>query len=370
MNFDNYINSQLAEINQKEKLRVLRPVNSINGKYIVINGKKLINFGSNDYLGLSQNKKVVSSAKKALKEFGLGATSSRLICGNNILYNTLEQKLASYKGFEACLVFGSGYLANIGVLQAIATKDDLILADKLVHNCIISGITLSGATLKRFNHNNYVHLEKLAKEHRSKYKNCFIISEGIFSMDGDRADINKLNEIAKKHSSITIIDDAHSTFEKQKIVPDILIGTLSKAIGAYGGYVCANKNVIDLILNKAGSLIFSTALAPSILAGSIKALEIIQKNQTLTTKGFERAGQFCQILNLPKPQSQIVPFLVKDNKAALNLAQKLFENGFFMPAIRPPTVKTPRLRFSFSSFHAEKDIKNVAEILNSLQNSV
>lgn len=355
MILDEIINRQLAEINQKGKLRILKTLPA-----------SVINFGSNDYLGLSKNKKVFKAAQTALKECGLGATSSRLVAGNHRYYQVLEKLLAENKGYEKCLVFGSGYLANIGLMQAIAGKGDLILADKLAHNCLINGaklsVAVSGAELKRFPHNNYQQLEEILAKYRSDFNNCFIISESIFSMDGDRADIAKINLLAKKYRAVSIIDDAHSCFTPLKDKPDIITGTLSKALGSYGGYICANKNVIDLLINRAGSLIFSTALPASVIAGATEALNIINQNSNVSFKPFEMASYFCELIGIPQPQSQIVPLIIGDNKKTLTMAEKLLEMGYFVPAIRPPTVpeNTARLRFSFSSQHKKKDVEGLA----------
>jgi len=348
---------------------------------IIRNNKKLISFSCNDYLGLTQHREVINANINATKKYGTGAGASRLISGNHNLYKTLEDNLAKFKKGESACVFGSGFLTNIGVIPAITSKNDLLLYDELSHASANLGIKLCKANTIKYKHNNINHLIKILNKKRKKYKNCFVFTEGVFSMDGDRAKLNEISELSKTYNFAIILDDAHgfgvlgngkgSQFEF-KPNPKIFLqmGTLSKAIGSYGGFIVAPKVVIDIIHNKARSLIYTTGLPPGTIAASIKSLEIIKNNKKLVNKPIKNATFFTKLLNLPEPESCIVSIIVKTEQKALNISKFLEDNGYYVGAIRPPTVpkNTSRLRFTFTSMHTKKDVINLANLVKSYLN--
>jgi 8-amino-7-oxononanoate synthase len=370
---ENYI---LDDLKQKNLYRSLVECDADGSNYFRKNGKKLISFCSNDYLGLSQNFEVKKAAIEAIKKFGVGSGSSRYISGNNSLYSKLEKEIAIFKNCDDAIVFSSGYSCAIGVIPALVGDKDLIIADKLIHSSLFDGSRLSGAKLIRFLHNDLNHARKILEENRNKFKKCLIITETIFSMDGDLGRIKELSELAKEFDCILISDDAHGfgfnleNNRKENNKLNIQLGTLSKAFGTLGGYVAANKNIIDYLRNFAKSQIYSTALPPSILAATIKALKIIKKNNQ-SKKVLENAKLFCGLMNLDEPQSAIVPIIIGDNKKVLEIAKKVEDCGFLISAIRHPTVEKnkARLRISFSVFHKKKDIKKLAEVLKKIINN-
>ncbi len=331
---------------------------------IIRNGKPLISFSCNDYLGLSQHEKVKEAAVLAIRQYGAGAGAARLVTGNHPLHTRLETMLACWKGTEAALIFGSGYLANIGIIPAIVGKSDLIIADKLVHACLIDGARLSGAKLLRFKHNDIMDCERLLGVYRKKHQNCLIITDEVFSMDGDRAPLAELSTIAGKHDAWLMADGAHS-FSGGAAPVDIYVGTLSKALGSYGGYACAKKSVIDYITSRARSFMFSTALPPSAIAAAIAALDIRMENPSLALRPITNARIFTARLALPEAQSPIVPLVLGDETEALTAADVLAEAGYLVTPIRPPTVPegTSRLRFAFSALHQEQDILAMADLI-------
>lgn len=329
---------------------------------IIRDNRTLISFSCNDYLGLSQYPEVIRASQAALARYGHGAGASRLVTGNHPLYGELETQLAGYKGFEKALVFGSGYLANLGIIPTIMGKGDLIIADKLVHACLIDGAQLSGAKLLRFEHNNVADCERILTMYRKEYCHCLIVTDEVFSMDGDIAPLEPLSILAKHHDAWLMADGAHSLHSYASPV-DIYMGTLSKTLGAYGGYVCAKAEVIEYLVSSARSFTFTTALPSSVIAGALQALKIIEAHPELITKTLQNAELFCEYMELPTPQSPIVPIILGEEEKALNASNKLKEQGFIVSAIRPPTVPlgTSRLRVTFSAMHDEDSILRLAK---------
>ena len=364
--------------NLSQKRHIVNTIRK-NNSFVTRNKKKLISFSCNDYLGLSQNSEVIEAGIKAIKKYGAGSGASRLVSGNNFLYEKLEQLLASFKNGEAACVFGSGYLTNTGVIPALTTNKDLLIFDELSHSSTNIGIKLSRSKAIKFKHNDMNHVEELLKQHRKKYISCFLLSEGVFSMDGNRGKIKELAYLANKYDASIILDDAHgfgvlgkgrgSQYELNPI-PEILIqiGTLSKAIGSYGGFVVAPKAIIELLQNKARSLIYTTALPPSILASAIKSLEIIKRKKTLVNKPLDNAKLFCKLAGLPEPESSIITIILKSENKAIEASELLEKYGYYISAIRPPTVpvNTSRLRLTFSASHKKKDIKNLSKLIKNL----
>ena len=364
-----YAKQQLEKLEQSAQKRALKPHFQADGLYVEEGGRRYLSFASNDYLALSHHPKVIAAAEKALKKYGTGATASRLVVGNHPLYSELESALAKAKGIESALVFGSGYLTAMGVIPALVGKGDLILADKLVHACMLDGAKNSGATLKRFHHNDVEHLWRLLKELRKKHKRCLILTEHVFSMDGDTAPLEQMFELSNKHDAWLMSDDAHG-LTTPKTSPHILMGTLSKSLGSYGGYVASSKPVIEYLQSSARSLIFSTGLPPSVIAAALAALKIAEPSRA--KKAIENAHYFAKKLGLPIHHSSIVPYIVGDSSKALQLSAKLKKAGFWVPAIRPPTVPKgkARLRFSFTAAHEQKQIDILLNVMLGLDPSI
>ena len=268
-------------------------------------------------------------------------------------------------------MFGSGYLVNAGVTPALAGRDDLVLIDELAHSSLWAGARLSRAAVIRFKHNDLKHAETLMDEHRAKHRRALIVTEGVFSMDGDRAPLAALAALAERWEAWLMVDDAHDldfAAASRSDVP-LRIGTLSKALGAYGGYVAASKPAIELIRNRARTLIYSTGLPPATLASAIAALGIVEREPSLLAKPLAKARAFTRAVDLPEAQSAIVPIVIGEAQAALDASQRLEDEGFLVVAIRPPTVPegTARLRLTFSALHSDADIARLAAVVRSFR---
>ena len=332
-------------------------------------GMPLVSFCCNDYLGLSQHPGIIGAARDALDRYGAGAGASRLVTGNHPLYAPLENQLARLKQTDAACVFGSGYLANLGIPPALMGRDDLIVADELIHASLHAGIRASGARVVFFAHNHMDDCRDKLRAHRAAYSHCLLVTEGVFSMDGDRAPLAALCDLADTHDAWLMTDDAHglgvlgggrgSAAEAGVAgrIP-LQMGTLSKAVGAYGGFLCASQPVIELMVNRARTLIYETGLPPATLAASLAALELIETDSVLVAAPLKYAKQFTTALALPEAESAIVPLIVGAPGRALAASQALAARGFLVTAIRPPTAPdgTARLRYTFSASHSEDDI--------------
>jgi len=350
-------------------------------------GKTYINFGGNDYLGLSQHPKLIARAQDYAKHYGVGATASRLVTGNLPIYRAIEQKLAQGKGCETALVMNSGYQANITVLPALADtkiigKSVTILADRLCHNSLLQGALLSGAQLIRFDHNDYDHLKKLLQQEREKDAHIIIVTESVFGMDGDRADLATLIALKEKYDAMLYVDEAHATglfgangfgfAADHNGAIDIVMGTFGKALGSFGAYIACSTMLHDFLVQRCGGFIYSTALPPTVLGAIEAALEIIPTMQSerdyLQTQA-ERLRQHLQQQGWQCGTSttQIIPIILGDEKAATTLAEQLKKSGVLAPAIRPPTVPrgTSRLRISLSAAHKAADIDHLIEVMAS-----
>src|SRR4030067_1587214 len=372
----------LTELKKKSLVRKLTYIESSIGSRITINGKRYINFSSNDYLGLSKDRRIIKAAAAALRKYGFGSGASRLLSGSYIPHKKLEEKIARFKGTEAALIFNTGYSANTGIIPALFGNKDAIFTDEFNHASIIDGARLSKAEIKIYRHVNMNHLEGLLKK-SSKRK--LIVTDTIFSMDGDIAPLKDIVFLSKKYSAMLMIDDAHGTgvlgktgrggLEHFDIKGDgiIQMGTLSKAFGCFGGFAAGSRDLIDFLINMARSFIYSTSLPPAIAEACIKAVDIVNSgsrsigrkklwaNREKLYQGLKNLGY--DTLNSETP---IIPILAGDARSALKIGSYLFKWKIFAPAIRPPTVPEGmcRIRFSVTAAHTDNDIDLVLERLD------
>ncbi|MBE7559736.1 8-amino-7-oxononanoate synthase [bacterium] len=354
------LTSELAQLEQEHQRRRLATARRLPGGRIELEGKVLWDFSSNDYLGLSQHPTVVEAAAQVAHDYGAGAGASRLVSGNHPLYRELEARLAELKGAEAALVFSSGYTCNLGLFSSLAERGDLILCDKLDHASIFDAARLSGATVRVFEHGDVDQLEQQLIRYRRR--RMFVATEAVFSMDGDLAPLPRMLELCEHHGAVLVVDDAHGfgvlgergtgCLEHWGLDPArlIVMGTLSKAVGSVGGYVTGPRALIEGLVNRARSLIYSTALPPAAIGAAVAALELIPTlaDERAHLKRLRSAFGECSA-----PSTPIVPWIVGDSRRALEAATALREAGFFTVAIRPPTVPggTARLRLSLSAAH-------------------
>ena len=360
----NFIDSELKRIRRNNLYRKLR-YGKTNGGYITINGKNLLNLCSNDYLGIPTGK----------IQFKQLQSSSRLVSGNDESYKKLEDALAKHKSKQNSLIYPTGYMANLGVISSIAKKGDLILSDELNHASIIESCKLSDAKVSIYKHNNMQDLQKKLKQ---KGKNKFVITEGVFSMDGDFSPLKQITEISEKVKAITIIDDAHGDFvvgKDGKGTPDyfkvakkidLYISSLSKGLGSFGGYVASQNNVIDLCINKSKSFIYTSALPSFLIEHSMKRFESnrekqkrkLEKNTKQLSKGLTQIGYKIN------SSTHIIPIIIGSEKSAMDFGKFLFNNGIFVQPIRYPTVpkNQARLRISVTAWFSDTNIEKVLEI--------
>jgi 8-amino-7-oxononanoate synthase len=368
---DQFAEAKLGDLKARQLDRALVPTHRLDGVWVERGGRRLMSFSCNDYLGLSHHPAVKAAACAAVQAYGAGAGASRLVTGDHPLLSALEARLARLKGTEAACVFGSGYLANAGIIPTLVGAGDLLLVDELAHACIWAGARLSGATVLRFRHNDVEHLAGLLTEHRVGHGRALVATDTVFSMDGDLAPLAALSALCEAHDAWLLTDDAHGLGvvhpEAGARVP-LQMGTLSKAVGAYGGYLCASRAVIDLIVNRARTLIYSTGLPPAAIGAAIASLDIIAADRALCAEPVRKARRFTTALSLPLAQSAIVPVVVGEAEAALNASRRLVEQGFLVAPIRPPTVPygTARLRFAFAAGHPDIEVDRLARAVGEL----
>jgi len=373
---------KIEELEADSLMRRLRPTARDEGAVVVRDGRRLVSFSCNDYLGLSHHPAVKAAAVAAVEEYGAGAAASRLITGDHPLLSELEGRLARFKGTEAACVFGSGYLANTGVIPTFAGPDSLVLVDELAHGCIWAGAQLTGGKVLAFRHNDVGHLRALLAEHRAGADRAIVATDGVFSMDGDIAPLDQLSAACAEHDAWLLSDDAHGVgvvgegrgsaalFPEARI--PLQIGTLSKALGSYGGYLCASQAVIDLVKSRARTFVYSTALPPASAAAALAALDLIESDPILCATPLAKARRFTRALNLPDATSAIVPVIIGEAAAALEASRSLEEAGYVVSAIRPPTVPkgTARLRFAFSAQHKDEDIDRLTDLVRPMVGGV
>jgi 8-amino-7-oxononanoate synthase len=367
--------AKLAELEAKNLRRRLAETARLGPNTTLRDGRELISFCCNDYLNLSHHPKVRQAAIAAIETYGAGAGASRLVTGNHPFYAEIENRLARLKGTEAACVFGSGYLANIGIIPALVGREDLIVLDELGHACMHAGARLSGATTLTFRHNDAADCQSILAARRAEHPKCLILTERVFSMDGDMAPLAALSSLAREFDAWLMTDDAHGlgvlpAAHAAEIEVPLQMGTLSKAVGAYGGYLCASRPVVELIRNRARSFIYTTGLPPSVVAAAIAALDVMESEPGLVGAPLRKARLFTARLGLPEAQSCIVPVILGDERKALDASESLQRSGFLVIAIRPPTVPagTARLRFTFTADHRDEDIERLAECMREFLN--
>lgn len=366
---DAFAQGCLADLDARALRRRLVPTTRGAAAAARRDGRDLVSFSCNDYLGLANDPRVIAAAQEALARYGAGAGASRLVTGNHPVIGALEARLAAHKGKEAALVFGSGYLANLGIVSALATAKDLVLVDALGHSCLFAGAQLAGATMLRFRHNDVDHLRALLSARRGRHERALILTERVFSMDGDQAPLDAILAVAAEYDAWTLVDDAHGlgVVEAGDRAP-LEMGTLSKTLGSYGGYLCTSRAVVDLMTSRARSFVYTTGLPPASAASALRALEIVEAEPDRAARPLALARRFTGRLGLPPAESPIVPILVGDAETALAHSAALEAQGFLVVAIRPPTVPagTARLRVAFSAAHEEAQVDALAEAVAGL----
>ncbi|MHC4307305.1 MAG: 8-amino-7-oxononanoate synthase, partial [Planctomycetota bacterium] len=377
-----YISDELIKIKNAGLYRELKVVGNAQDTHIEIEGKTFLSFCSNNYLGLANNPSVINAVKDAVEEYGWGAGASRLVSGNMSLHESLEDEISRFKGKEAALVFPTGYMANLGAISSLVSNGDLVICDKLNHASIIDGCRLSGADFRVYAHCDMMKLENILRK-SSKYNRKLIVTDSVFSMDGDLAPLPDIVRIAGKHKAMVMVDEAHGTgvfgkngrgviehFNLNKEVY-IVMGTLSKAIGSLGGYVCGNIDLINYLRNKARSFMYTTALPPAVCAASIAGIKLIQNDPSLRESLWHNVRfikEKLKSLNFStiSSESPIIPILVGNSQKAVDMSNFLYKKGLLIPAIRPPTVpaNSSRLRMTVMSTHTKEDLERLLEVLS------
>lgn len=371
---DSDLEAQLAALEANGLRRSLRVVSECMGVGITVAGQDAVNFSSNDYLGLASHPALAEAMAGAVRRWGTGATASRLICGTTSEHAALEEELASAKGTDAALVFSTGLAAATGTIPALVGKDDVAILDKLSHACLIDGAHASGATIRVFPHNDLAKLESHLQWARQSHPEgrVMVVTESVFSMDGDLAPLREIVELKERHGAILFLDEAHAVGVLGRGARglagelglgdrvEIQMGTLGKALGVSGGYIAGSRLLIDFLINRARSFVFSTAPSPAVAAACRAALRIVQspEGDALRAKLQENIRLLAKGLNLPESPSAIVPLILGSEERALHEAACLMESGFFIPAIRYPTVpkNAARLRITLSAAHAGEQV--------------
>jgi 8-amino-7-oxononanoate synthase len=391
--FNAALNKRLAAIREHGLYRELRRVDSAQSPRIEIKGKTFLNFSSNDYLGLANEPAIKEAAIESIEKFGAGTGASRLICGSLAPHHELEETLAAFKGVEAALTFSTGYAAAVGTIGALLGKDDVVVIDKLVHASIVDGARLSGAKLRVFSHNDLSELEDILKWATSVHspqstvhsrQRVLIITESIFSMDGDCAPLREIVALKNKYGAWLMVDEAHATglygehrrgMAEELGVSDeieVQMGTLGKALGASGGYIAGSRTLIDFLINRARSFIFSTAPVPAAAAAATAGIRFVQTSQGEERRKalWERVGKFHSLLGASTPEfpSAIIPIIIGDETKAVETANALRDRNIFVPAIRYPTVARgqARLRITMTAAHSREEVVKLCDALHEL----
>ena len=371
------------ELRQLQKQTCERKLTSLNkeDKYIYIEGKRYLNLSSNDYLGIAEDKNIIKNFTKN-SYYSFGSASSRLLTGGTAIYSKLEELLSALFNKEKALIFNSGYHANVGIMSALLSKKDVVFSDKLNHASILDGIKLSEAKMYRYKHLNYVHLEELLQKHRHEYDKAIIVSESVFSMDGDIADLKKLVELKQKYNAILVVDEAHAfgvfgdnglgVAEAQNCIKDIdiIVATFGKAIGSVGAFCTGNTILINYLINKSRPLIFSTAIPEINIAFSYHVITEILPNlkkerEELLITAEKLRNNIAKAGLKTMGSSHIVPVILGSNENALKISSKLIKNGYYLLPIRHPTVapNSARVRISLRADINYEEIKNIVQII-------
>ena len=379
-----WLGQSLATIHQADWYRSVQAIQGRSGATVQLDGREVINFASNDYLGLTGDERLIQAAIAATQEYGTGSTGSRLLTGHRQLHQQLERAIASLKQTEDALVFSSGYLANIGTIAALVGKRDLILADQYNHSSLKNGAILSGAVIVNYAHNDIEDLKIQLTQHRQHHRRCLIVTDSVFSMDGDLCPLPEILAIAEHFSGMVLVDEAHATgvlgangagcVEHFGCTGQTLIqvGTLSKALGSLGGYVAGSAVLIDFLRNRAPSWIYTTGLSPADTAAALEAVRIVQQeperrarvNQNVDT--LKHLMQQLPHLKLLPSESPILCVKQASATDALITGKKLKAAGIFAPAIRPPTVPTSRIRISVMATHELAHLHQLVEALEAI----
>jgi len=376
-----YLQEKIQELKDSGTYRELDTLQGANESVIMLDGKEVINMSSNNYLGLSTNEAMKEAAKDAIDAYGVGSGAVRTIIGNMDIHEKLEEKLAEFKREEAVMVFQSGFNCNAGAIQAITDRGDLIVSDELNHASIIDGVRLSRADKALFKHSDMKDLKRVLEEKREDYNNCLIITDGVFSMDGDLAKLPEIVELAEAYNCMTYVDDAHGSgvlgengrgtvdhFNLHGRI-DFTIGTLSKAIGVIGGYVAGSQVMKDWLINRGRPILFSTSLPPAVVAAATKSVELLMESSEYTDKLWSNARFFKEKIgklgfNTGKSETPITPVIIGDEAKSLEFSKKLFDNGVFVSPIIFPTVAkgTGRVRCMISAAHSEADLEKAVKV--------
>ncbi len=368
-----FLEDQLNDLRARNLYRRLKGLEDAQSSVTTIEGRRVLQFASNNYLGLCSHPKLKAAAKRAIEEYGCGSGASRLVCGNTRLYNDLEEKISRFKGTPGALVFSTGYMANIGTLSALVGEGDIILSDELNHASLIDGCRLSRAKVEIFRHRDLDHVRELLNT-SGAYKRKLIVTDGVFSMDGDIAPLPELVGLCRSFSCMLMVDDAHGTgvlgergrgtaevFKVEEEV-DIHMGTLGKALGGFGAYIAGSSELREFLVNRSRSFIFTTALPPPVLAAGIAALDLVDEEPEMRKKLWSNVDRFRKGLTAmgyaPLGETHIIPICVGEPSVAMKMSEMLFEEGIFVQGIRPPTVPqgSSRLRTTVTASHTEEDI--------------
>lgn len=379
-----FLQHELIELENHGIYRSLKEVHSPQGREITLDGQRVLNFSSNDYLGLANDERIKKAAQEAISQYGFGSGASRLISGNMIPHQFLEEDIARLKKTESSLVFSSGYMANTGIIPALIGRKGVVISDKLNHASMIDGIILSRAKLLRYPHADMHFLEKILKSLPAHHQKL-IVTDSVFSMDGDRAPLKNIVELAKRYQAFVMVDEAHGfgvlgehgggLTEELGLEGDIDIqmGTLSKAAGCFGAYVCGSKELRDYLINKSRSFIYTTAIPPCVAEASRRAVKIIQDSghlrQDLQQKSdYVRREIKAMGFDTMNSSTPIIPVLVKDSQAAVSMSRRMLEKGIFVQAIRPPTVpvNTSRLRITLMATHTQGDLEKLLSVFKTM----
>jgi 8-amino-7-oxononanoate synthase len=369
---------KIKNLEGESLLRHLKDRGSPQGPRILFDGKEYVNFSSNDYLGIANNPYIVDRVMASVSEYGFGAGASRLLSGGSMLHRKVEEKVARFKGTESALVFNSGYAANTGVIPCISDEDTAIFSDEFNHASIIDGCRLSKARTTVYQHRDVTHLSDLLKKETSKTK--IIVTDTIFSMDGDIAPLREICDLCRVHEAILYLDEAHATgvigngkgalahFDIDPQPWIIQMGTFSKALGSLGAFLAGSADVVTWALNAARSFVYSTALPSCVIAASMAALETIEDDSVLMKKLWKNREKLVKGVkdigyDIMGSESPIVPVRTGSVENTLRVSKGLFERGIYAPAIRPPTVKESRIRINVTAVHTDEDIGRLIEAL-------